>query len=76
MKKCKDCKKRDIYMSHFGLIFILAMIISWISPFNIKHGYSMNWDIMSLMIFTLSYYIYLWRYNNGKVKGTFVFVKS
>lgn len=56
--------------------FIVGLIARWVFPFNVEHGYSLNYDMLIVFVLIGAYFIYLELYNFGKVKGTFVLVKK
>lgn len=55
--------------------FPVGMLISWLFPLNVEHGYAANYDMIILLVFIIIYSVYLLLYGAGKVKGTFVLVK-
>lgn len=65
----------DLFIGNIGVIFFIGLLVFWLSPYNIEHGYKLNWDIIGLLIFTLIYYIYCWLYPIHRVRGTFIISK-
>ena len=56
--------------------FGIGVIMTWLLPFDIEHGYAVEWDMVAFLGFMVLYLAYLIAYGYGKVKGTFVLVKK
>ena len=87
MMKCPYCNKeiKEVREKQlFGVVlpnwippaFIIGMITIWLLPFDINHGYAMEYDMLIAIGFMLLYLAYLIAYVYGKVKGTFVLYKK
>ena len=85
--KCPHCKKEVKGAKEVGVMegivlrnwipvgFTLGMLMWWLLPFDIKHGYSAEWDMVAWLGISLLYIAYLIAYAYGKVKGRFVLMK-
>ena len=62
----------DLFFGNMGVIITIGFLISWFSPYNVEHGYKINYDVLGLLIFSLVYMVYIWMYTRRKVKGTFM----
>jgi len=65
----------DAFGSNIGAVIWIGVLVSWFSPYNIEHGYSLNWDIIGLLVFTILYFIYCYLYTIHRVKGAFLLSK-
>ena len=57
-------------------IFVIGMLLNWVLPWNTKHGYAFDYDMLIAFGFIVVYGIYLGLYGFNKVKGNFVFIKK
>lgn len=78
-KEIKNVKERGVFeriiFPNLVLVgFVGGLGITMLLPFDVEHGYAINWDTIITLGFMVVYFSYLVAYGYGKVKGTFVWM--